>query len=181
MILKDYLTIQSDALPPDSPCMLGETGFSVPAAALAQSAFRRWCQDVALPASACRIMEQGLYLSGISGLLRVVPASGFGPDPESVWILGRSDQGLLSVVVRDACGADAQRLREDAALALRQAARYTARLAVVLVQSCRGDECMEGYRRFARELGPAPVEQGGIHAAWHSGAGKMLGHGWLRP
>lgn len=179
MIFEDYLTIQADAPPQDFPCMLGETGFSISTAALARSAFWRWCQDGMWPRSACRILEQGLHLSRLHGLLRVVPAGGAGPASESVWILGRSDQGLVSVVVRNACGADASRLHEDAGLALRQATRYTARLAVVLVQSCCADECMEGYRRFARDLGHTSARQDCIHASWHAESGKMLGHGWL--
>ena len=163
--------------------MLGETGFSMAAAALETTAFWRWCQEGALPASACRLLEQCLHLSCLSGLLRVVPASGLELEPESVWILGRSDQGLLSIVVRNARGADVQRLHEDAELALGQAARYTAKLAVVLVQSCSGDEATEGYRSFARDMGKgdAPVAHDSVQAVWHAGAGKMLAHGWLEP
>jgi len=179
MILADYLTVQSGASSEYAFQMLGETGFSMPAASCPPSALMHWERGEALPRSPCRLMEQGLHLSRISGLVRAVSGSLSGPDSEAAWILARSDQGLVSIVVRGAAGASALRLREDAALALRQAARYLAGYAVVLVQAGQGDESMDGYVCFARNRGRQQVRADTLYVNRDAGTGTMFACAWL--
>ncbi|MCY1532203.1 hypothetical protein D9M68_674590 [compost metagenome] len=179
MILADYLTVQAGASPEYVFQMLGETGFSMPAASCPSSPLRHWQRDEALPPAACLLLEQGLHLSGICGLVRAVSASASGPEAEAAWILARSDQGLVSIVVRGAAGASARRLREDAALALRQAARYLAGYAVVLAQANRGDESMEGYLCFAGKPGREQVRADTLYANRDAGTGTMFACAWL--
>ncbi|GEM_PF-2012188 len=179
MILADYLTARSGPSPEHGFLLLGETGFSMPAAWCSASPFAHWMRDEALPRAACLLLEQGLHLSRLSGLVRAAPGSACGPDAEAAWILARSDQGLVSIVVRAAAGAGARRLREDAALALRQAARYLAGYAVVLVQGGPGEDAMEGYRRFAQDRGRGQVRADTLYASRDAGSGTMFACAWL--
>lgn len=181
MILADYLTAHARAWPQEPGRMLGETGFSMPDTFHPHAAFRRWASDQALPPRPGLLLEQGLYLSRICGLVRAVPAGKDGIGFESVWILGRSDQGLISMVVRNAVHADVGRLHEDAELALKQAARYLAGHAVVLVQACGRGDRKDGYRRFAQDLGCPPEQLQHLYAARHARTGVMLACAWLEP
>ncbi|WP_188589163.1 hypothetical protein, partial [Achromobacter denitrificans] len=70
-------------------------------------------------------------------------------------------------------------LREDAALALRQAARYLAGYAVVLVQGGPGEDAMEGYRRFAQDRGRGQVRADTLYASRDAGSGTMFACAWL--
>ncbi len=181
MILADYLTAPARAWPQEPCRMLGETGFSMPDILPGRAAFQRWTRDQAFPPCPGLLLEQGLHLSRICGLVRALPADEDGAGLESVWILGRSDQGLISIVVRNAVHADVRRLHEDAELALKQAARYLAGHAAVLVQACGGGESMDGYARFARDLGCPPDQLQGVYAARHARTGLMLACAWLEP
>ncbi|MEM5345646.1 hypothetical protein [Paraburkholderia azotifigens] len=134
MKMPDYLMVSEGTAPARKAYPIGETGFSFKEGERPNSALALWIDADAIPQAACAVLQAKGQFEGLTGLIRVLTeVDGFGRF-RAGWVLGRTTDGLVSIVVRDANHCSAKGLLDDAAFGVRQAERYCATSVVVLVQ-----------------------------------------------
>jgi hypothetical protein len=134
MKIPDYLMVSEGTAPARMAYPIGETGFSFKESERPNSALTLWIDADAIPLPARAVLQSKGQFGALTGLIRVLTeVDGFGRF-RAGWVLGRTTGGLVSIVVRDANHCSAKGLLDDAAFGVRQAERYCATSAVVLVQ-----------------------------------------------
>lgn len=134
MKMPDYLMVSEGAAAARMAYPIGETGFSFRESERPNSALTAWIDADAIPPAARAVLQAKGQFEGLTGLIRVLTdVDAFGRFCAG-WVLGRTTGGLVSIVVRDANRCSAKGLLDDAAFSVRQAERYCATSAVVLVQ-----------------------------------------------
>lgn len=132
--MPDYLVVSERPTSERMAHLIGETGFSFKESERPNSALTSWIHSESIPQTARSVLQSNGQFEGLTGLIRVpTEADAFGRFRAS-WVLGRTTGGLTSIVVRDANHCSTKGLLEDAAFGVRQAERYCAISAVVLVQ-----------------------------------------------
>ncbi|WP_027802701.1 hypothetical protein [Paraburkholderia dilworthii] len=134
MKMPDYLMVSEGTAPAPMAYPIGETGFSFKESERPNLALTLWIDADAIPPAARAVLQSKGRFEALTGLIRVLTeVDGFGRF-RAGWVLGRTTGGLVSIVVRDANHCSAKGLRDDAAFSVRQAERYCATSAAVLVQ-----------------------------------------------
>ncbi|CAD6559471.1 hypothetical protein LMG28727_06861 [Paraburkholderia kirstenboschensis] len=134
MEMPDYLMASESTTSVQMSRLIGETGISFRESERPNSALTSWIHAETIPETARSVLQSNGQFEGLTGLIRVLTeADAFGRF-RAGWILGRTTDGLTSIVVRDANHCSTKTLLDDAAFAVRQAARYCATSAVILVQ-----------------------------------------------
>ena len=134
MKMPDYLMVSDGTAPARMAFPIGETGFSFKETERPNSALTWWIDADAIPLAARAVLQSKGQFEALTGLIRVLTeVDGFGRF-RAGWVLGRTTGGLVSIVVRDANYCSAKDLLDDVAFSIRQADRYCAACAVVLVQ-----------------------------------------------
>lgn len=134
MKMPDYLMVSEGSAPARMAHPIGETGFSFKESERPNSALTLWINADAIPQAARAVLQAKGQFEGLTGLIRVLTeVDAFGRF-RAGWVLGRTTGGLVSIVVGDANHCSAKGLLDDAAFSVRQAERYCATSAVVLVQ-----------------------------------------------
>jgi hypothetical protein len=134
--MPDYLIVSEAPASKRIAHPIGETGFSFKESERPNSALSPWIRAETIPQAARAVLQSKGQFEGLTGLIRVLTEADESGRFRAGWILGRAAGGLTSIVVRDANHCSAKGLRDDASFGIRQAERYCATSAVVLLQQC---------------------------------------------
>jgi len=182
MVLPDYLTIraQGSAEPQagGASCLLGETGMHLPRAGRPAAPLASWCGDAAMPARLRTLFASDEGLRDPVGLIRALAQPDAFGECAVAWILARTPGGLASLVVRAARACSATDLRDDARFARRQAERYGALRAVLLVQSTNAPDAA-AFASFAEAFGLRDVVPDRLYAVTGEEDDMALRCAWL--
>jgi hypothetical protein len=165
MEILDYLTVRVGAQGREGLFLIGETGMTMRATHRVESTLARWMEGDGIPAQANDMLAADPRFQNLSGLIRVFAEPAGCSAYHAGWVLARSTAGLVSISVRDAATCDDAHLHDDAGLALRQAQRYCAQDAVVIVQGRALGETASAREALARAFGLADVRERTLYAS----------------
>ncbi|SAL04329.1 hypothetical protein AWB78_06908 [Caballeronia calidae] len=150
-VLEAFVSVELQ-IPDVKSHLLGDTGLSLPVSQRPRK-LERWMMAPKLPEELRRLSRAHAGLSDLEGLLRVRLSR---PEPEdSVWILARATDSLVTILVRKAVDETATQFTSHVSFLATQARRYCCAAALLLLDERDGVDEFGVFRAFALEHGEA--------------------------
>lgn len=139
MKMPQFLTGLPDDIAVEAPFLIGESGFTLASKKRPVVPLSQWTHGE-IPQRARAAIEAQREFANVSGLIRVTADTGNPDGAHAQWVLARTANGLLSIVVQDAAGCDVGDVRGAANFAVAEGKRYAAVAAIVFLQQGKDEE-----------------------------------------